>query len=357
MLGQLGCGDYAARIVSRGATSVVWEEIPFTDLSWGRVLDDTSQATVNVDGLVRGCPPQVLFAGTRTMQHEVAIYRAGSLVWCGPLTDRKAKGTHAEMDARDRSFWWDDRFLHADHAFTNIDLATIFKAYFDDAMGVDPISGFTCVPTLTGIGGTRSVAALDHKPAGPEMREVSAIGVDWTCVGFTCIAGGRTIPTGRLPVITDDHLVDDPDVEDNGVLKANRIVTTGGQPVDASTGQAIDGPAIFGEASDASLQALDGLIEQNVQDDNALDVPSATAASASNLALIGNGGVIVSSLILGPNAPMTIDQLVPGALIDIELSRPAIPVSGIFRISNVDVVVSASQGEQVTITVQPIGST
>jgi hypothetical protein len=356
MLGQLGCAQYSARVVTRGALAVVWEEIPFTSLAWGRVLDDTSTASVPVDGVIPGCAAQLLLAQTRTWQHEVVIYRAGSPVWCGPLVTRKANGTGVILSARDRTAWWDRRYLHADHNFTQVELATIFQAYFDDAMGADPVAGFTCAATATGILGSRQVAALDHVMSGDELRAVAQIGIDYTAVGFSLIAGGRTIPTGRLPVITDDHLVVDPDVED-GAAKGNRFVVTGGQPVDAVTGQTIDGPKVFGEASDATLRALDGLLEVSASDDQILDTTSATAAAASALALNGQGGAIISALQLGANAPMTIDQIVPGAIIDVELSRPAIPVSGLYRISQVDVSVDGNSGEVVTITVQPVGTT
>lgn len=356
MLGQLGCGAYSARILTRGATAVVWEEIPFTNLSWGRVLDDTSQAQVQVDGVDPGCAARTSLAGTRTWQNEVAIYRAGALAWCGPLVSRKATGTRAILGARDRTAWWDRRFIHASYNFVNVELATIFKAYFDDAMGPDPVSGFTCVPTATGITGSRKVDASDPLYAADEMRAVSQIGIDFTAVGFVCVAGGRTIPTGRLPVITDDHLIGDPDVEDS-LLKGNRFVLVGGQPIDATTGQATAGAKVTGQASDATRQARDGLLEVATSDDRVLDVTSATAGAESALALNADGGSIVSSLRLGANAPMTIDQLIPGALVDVELTRPATPVSGIYRISAVDVSVDPGSGEQVTITVQPIGTT
>lgn len=362
MLGQLGCGDYSLRVVTRGNLGVVWEEIPFTSLDYGRVLDDTSQATAQIDGLVQGCQARADLAKTVTMEHELAIYRdtsgkgGGSLVWIGPLTERKATGTRAVLNGRDRSYWWDVRFLHLNYAVT-ADCAVIFQEYFNDAMSPSPVAGFTCTVTPTGISATRGIAALDHKPSGPEMRELSAIGIDWTVIGPACVGGGKTIPTAQLPVITDEHIIGDPDILDSGLIKVNRQIITGGSPVDPVTGQTIDGPSIFGEADDVTLQARDGLIEENTQDDQALDVGSATAGAASSLALNSNGGAIVSSVRLGQNAPMTFDQLIPGALIQIQLTYPAIPVSGTYRIAAVDVTLDPSAGEQITITVQPIGTT
>lgn len=357
MLGQLDCGAYSVRVVTRGALGVVWEEVPFTSLSWQRVVDDTSQATVPIDGIVDGCAAKDQLAKTRTWEHEIVIYRNGSPVWCGPLVNRKANGTGVILTGRDRTAWWDRRFVHGSYDFETIDLATIFQTYFDDAMSLDPVAGFTCQTTPTGITGIRQVSALDHVMAGDEMRAVAQLGVDYTAIVFGVVAGGRTIPTGRLPVITDDHLVGDPDVEEDGLSKGNHFVETGGQPIDPTTGQTIDGPKVFGEVADTTLRALDGLLEVSTNDDQILDSTSATAGAASSLALNGQGGAIISQLVLGANAPMTIDQIVPGALIDVELSRPAIPVSAIYRISQVDVAVDVSSGEVVTITVQPIGTT
>lgn len=355
MLGQLDCASYSARVVTRGALAVVWEEMPFTSLSWERVLDDTSTASVSLNGIDPGCDAKTKLASVVTLQHELAIYRGGPLVWIGPIMKRSAKGTSATLEARDRSSWWDRRFIHASYNISG-DLATIFLTYFNDAMGPDTIVGFTASASLTGITGQRQIDFLDHKTAGPEMREVAKIGIDWTMNGPVCVAGGRTIPTAQLPVITDQHLRADPDVSDDGIVKVNRQVITGQQPQDAITGQFISGPRVFGEANDLTRRARDGLIEMNTQDDRAIDATSCASGAASTLALVGDGAGIVSSLALGPNAPMTIDQLVPGALVDVELTRPAIGVSGIYRIQKVSVAVSTA-GEVVTLDVQPIGST
>lgn len=355
MLGQVGCGGYSARVVTRGAGSVVWEEIPFTSLAWGRVLDDTSAAQIQIDGLVAGCQPKTMFNAAVTFEHEIEIYRDSLPVWVGPLAQRTASGPRGTLIARDRSAWWDRRFIHANYAIVG-DLATIFLTYFEDAMGVDPIPGFTCTVSATGITGTRSTLALDHKPSGGELREIAAVGIDWTVNGPVCVAGGRTIPAAQVPVITDDVVIGDPDVLDDGLVKVNRNVMTGGAPVDPITGQTINGPNLFGEASDATRQARDGLIELNTQNDKALDAGSCTAGATSGLALNADGALTISSLRLSQNAPMTIDQLVPGAIIDVELSRPAIAVSGFFRIFTVDVTVDPT-GEKITLGVQPLGTT
>lgn len=355
MLGQLGCDGYSARVVTRGLLAVVWEEIPFTSLQWERVLDDTSTAQVVVDGVDPGCQAKLALAKVVTFQHELALYRGTNLAWVGPVTKRKAKGTKGTLEARDRSAWWDRRFIHATYNITG-DLATIFLTYFNDAMGADQVVGFTCSVSATGITGNRVIDFLDHKLAGPEMREVAKIGIDWTINGPVCVAGGRTIPTSQLPVITDQHLRSDPDVEDDGTVKVNRQVVTGQQPQDTVTGQYVVGTRVWSEASDATRRTRDGLIELNTQDDKAGSVGECAAGAASTLALLADGAAIVSSLELGPDAPMTISQLVPGALIDVELTRPAVAVSGIYRIQKVAVIVDTS-GERVTIDVQPIGTT
>lgn len=359
MIGQLGCGAYAARIVTRGANSVVWEEMPFTTLTYERVLDDTAQATIQIDGLVPGCARKASWAATMPWQHELAIYRNGSRVWIGPIVQMDGNGTKGTITARDRSAWWDKRFLHSTYNQT-ADLAAIFLAYFNDAMSVDPIVGqapFTCTVTPTGITGNRQVDALDHKPAGPEMRELSDLGIDWTVIDAACMGGGKTVPTGRLTVLTDEHLQDDPDVQRSGLDQGNRFVITGQQPQDATTGQFVEGARVFGIAADAARQARDGLLEVNTQDDKAYDTTSATAGAQSQLALNGDTPTVVSSLDLAPNVPMTIDALVPGALVDIELTRPSIPVAAIYRLSKLTVSVAQNGGESVKLDVQPVGTT
>lgn len=356
MLGQLGCSDYSARIVTRGRGSVVWEEMPFSSLEYERVLDDTSKASIVLDGIDPGCDAKAQLAKVRTWRHELAIYRDTELVWIGPVTGKTADGTRATITARDRSSIWDRRFIHNTYDPIVGDLASIFQTYFLDAMSVDPIAGFTIAVTATGITGARQVLALDHKAAGPEMREVSQIGIDWTVIGEACRAGGRTIPTGRLPVITDDHLRSTPTVEVDGLVQVNHAVITGLQPQDDTTGQFVSGTSVWGEFTDATLASVDGILELNVQDDKALDVASCVAGAQSTVQLSGEEAIVISELDLDTNAPLTIDQLIPGALIDVELTFPAIAVSDIYRISDVDVTVDVG-GEKVKLTVQPIGTT
>lgn len=355
MLGQVGCADYSARIVTRGALAVVWEEIPFTSLDYERVLDDTSQANIIIDGLDPGCDARVQYNKVRPWQHELVIYRNKAIAWAGPVVGFGGKYSQGKIRARDRSVWWDHRWV-SDLAFVQRELADIFVAYFASAMNQDPIAGFTLTATATGILGTRSVAASDHKPAGPEMREVSQVGIDWTVVGLTCVAGGKTIPTGRLPVISDDHLREPPDIDCDGLAQMNVSGLTGQQPQDSVTGQFVVGDRVYGQASDAARTARDGLLQSNVQDDKAGDVPSCIAGAASTLALFGDAPILVSSLALASNAPVTMDTLVPGAILDVELRANATDIAALYRIAKVNVVVD-TDGERVDIDVQPIGTT
>lgn len=354
MLGQLGCGDYQARVVTRGALAVVWEEITFTSLQYERVLDDTSSASLVLDGVINGCAEKTMLAKIFAWRHELAIYRAGQLVWIGPVTGKAGNGARATLRARDRSTWWYRRFIHVTRSFV-ADLTTIFLAYTSDAMAPDPVAGFTVTASPTGITGDRTVQASDFKIAGGEIAELSKIGIDWTVLGPACVAGGRSIPAGRLPVIADEHLRSTPDVDSEGLAQVNRQVIIGQQPQDDVTGQFVVGDRVNGIASDATRQALDGLLEGVTQDDKAADTQSCVAGAQSDIDLYGDEPTVISNLDLGPNAPMTMDQLIPGAIVDVELVDQSITVSDLYRIAKVTVTVDTN-GERVKLDVQPVGT-
>lgn len=351
--GQLGCGSYTARIVTRGGSMLI-AEIPATKLKWSRQLDDTSQADLETDQRATiACCAQL--GVLRQWRHEYSVMRDGVEVWVGPLAGQpKYAYQGAQLKARDLSAWLDKRFIHNTISYVNADLATIFEAYVRDAMSPDPTPGLAVTASPCGVRGTRSVDAADYKHAGPEIRELSQSGIDWTMIGRVMLAGGLVVPSTPVATLTDEHFVDPPDVEEDGMAQANRWAVLGAQAHDAVTGQFTSGFAFTGVAESVADANEDGLLEDRVQIDQVKDTQSAYAAAVGRLALTRTTIPIISGGTLTPSAPITIDQLVPGALVNVLLQNTCRPVSGQYRLQTVDVTVAPD--EQVSITLQPMGT-
>jgi hypothetical protein len=345
---RLGCGAYEAFVVERGGGATVCS-VPWTTLTWGRVLDDTSTATVNAAGFSSDCCAEL--SQIRPWRHELALFRDGSLVWVGPITVPKAPPPDTfEITARDLTAWWDHRLIHKDHLYdTPTDLATIFQDISDDAMAPDPSPGLDVEPTPCGITGMMDLLAVQHLMAGPKIRDIANIGIDWTTVGREVLAGGLVVPTVSIGTFLDDHFIVPPTPRLDGTAQTNAWGVRG-------SGGGAAGDTIFGYSIAApSVVALDGLLEDVATVSTIQDNDSALAAAQTRTALT-SAVLAVENCVLSPNAPFTIDDLVPGALCDLNLEQTCIPVVGQFRLQSVTGQGQSPDGEQITVVFQPAGT-
>jgi hypothetical protein len=344
----LGCGIYQVFATTRGGKSIM-VTIPWTSLSWGRVLGDTSQATVEVDG-VSGVSESCAkgLAGLRPRKHEIAIYRSSYLQWAGPISGPlKVVGDKLTIPALDLSSWLDRRRIRHDYDVTG-DLADIFAVYIDDAMASDPSPQLLINGGQSGVIGQRSVLAAAHQIAGPLVRELGQSGVPWTVVKRTLLYGLPVTPPDPVALLIDDSYVDQPDVSvlDMG---ANDVVVAG-----TSTGEA--GDSLYGYARDAASQSEYGLLDQVFRESLILDPTSAQARASSDLDLLHEPPTVINGGTLTPFAPVLIDDLIPGVQIDNRLLTSLFPVAGPFRLTKLDVQAGNDGSEQVAVTFQPVGS-
>jgi hypothetical protein len=344
--GRLGCGVYEVLILERGGDTLV-VAFPWTSITWSRVLDDTSAASVRADGYPDGCCidlKQIL-----PWRHELAIYRDGELVWIGAIFLPKAPPDKFTIEARDLSVWWDHRLIHEDHDYSSpTDLATIFKDISDDAMAPDNSPGLEITTTPSGVTGTMELLAVQHLLAGQKLRDLAQIGVDWTVVGRSVLAGGTEVPTASIGTFLDEHFVAPPTPRIDGAQQANAWLVRG-------SGGGAAGDTVYGYSSDPASIALDGLLESVATIQTIEDNASALAASQSRVALT-KGVVAVENCVLTPDAPFVLEDLVPGAVCDLALEETCIPVFGEFRLQHVDVT-AEGDGERVSLVFQPKGTT
>lgn len=349
---SIGCGSYDVYILTRGGGQLV-AAFPWTQLAWARVLDDTSEGSATATGYPASCCSDL--SQVRPWQHELAIYRDGSLVWVGPIWEPKSPPPFTfSIAARDLTSWWDHRLIHNDLLYDiPTDLATIFQDISDDAMAPDPSPGLTVATTPTGVTAVLDILAVQHAMAGPKLRDIANIGIDWTTVGRDVIAGGAEIPTSSIGTFYDDHFATPPTPRLDGSVQANAWLVRG-------SGGGAAGDTIFGMATaDPSIIDRDGLLESVDTVSTLQDNLSAQAAAQSRAALTSEV-ILVENCVLAPSAPFPIEVLIPGALCELALEQTCIPVFGPYRLYKVegDAQAGGASGtdETITLTFQPVGT-
>lgn len=343
----LGCGQYEVAILERGGRETV-AVMPWTTLSWGRVLDDTSTASFeNTIGLDADCCAAL--SQVRPWRHELAIYDQDGLVWVGPIYEIRNPPGSIKVTARDLTAWWDHRLIHDDHEYAETDLATIFQALADDAMAPDTSPGLTVTTSGTGIRGSRRILTAQHAMAGPALRDLTNTGIDWTTIGRTVLAGGLVVPHDPIGTFVDDHFATPPTPILDGSGQSNARTVRG-----AGGGQL--GDTIFATAEDAFAAIADGLLETVDTVTTVTDYNSAVQAAETRLALT-TAIIAVEGCLLTPAAPFTRSQLVPGSLAELRLQETCIAINAGFRLKAVQVTAQAGQDDSVALTFQPEGTT
>lgn len=291
MAGLLGVGNWQPFLTDRGGGSPI--DLAWTDISLGRTLSETSQASVTVP--VPDAPPQL--ASARPWQYELALHRDGRPEWFGPVVRPVFRRGTVTLGARDLTAWWERRSPSRDLRFDRRDLAEVFKAVADDAMARDPSPAITTsVVGLSGTPATRQYSRRDARRTADLLRELARSGLEWTAVGRVVHVGPRASDS-TLPVLVDEH-ADFPEFDGDGVSWSTEDTVIGGRVGDGQVVATVGG-------TNADL----GLLQTTHQEPEIRDRDSAAAAAARNVALRASP----LSTGLDPEAPVDFADLVPGS--------------------------------------------
>lgn len=343
MAGPLGCAqDYTISITGRGGSPTLGQVEPET-LVWGRVLDDTSTAEVVVPmgGDVACCE---LLGRTRSWCHEFVVHRDGVRVWEGPIARIEYGRDSTFIRAKDVSAWLFKRKIRTliDYTTTGLgaaDLATIAQAIVRDALAIDDPQVLPYLLVLaSGVTGQRQYAP-DSAYAGDELRELARTGIDWTALGRRLIIGPETA-LARLPTLLDEHFIGELTVIEDGDAAAT-AATVIGKGVKATSG---------GEGTC-------GLLEVLAKEEQILDTASAQAESDAIVAAGSPTPVYVDvpdGARLAPEAPVGINDLIPGVVAPVAVAEVCRPVTTDLRLQRLSVRFDGD-GEQVAVTLVPTG--
>lgn len=339
-MGLLGCPEeYQVAIYDRRG-EIQRGEVEPSSLGWSRILDDTSEATISVPKSGRCCE---LLDVTYSWCNSVGIFRDGERVWEGPITGLEFTAEETIISARDVTQWLFRRLIRTLLDFTGTkaaDLTAIAEALIRHGLAPDDPNVLPYLRTLSsGIVGERKYAA-ESGYVLDALRELGRTGMDWTALGRRIILSGETA-LARLPALSDEHFA--------GPLK---IVEDGLAAVTAAT---VLGKGVRGAAGGVETC---GLLELLVTEEEILDQPSAQTEAE---ALVDSGWPppvyveVPDGTQLSAEAPVDINELVPGVVAPITSSRTCRTVAADLRLIKVSVAYSAGDGERVGVTFAPIG--
>ena len=341
--GLLGCTEHRAILQLRGGDTQLSEELKFSELEYGHVLDDMSTGRATIP--VSECSSRLIdiFSERDPWELEVAIYGDGTFRWCGLPLDLDFDDATVTLGLRDLFQWFERRHLLYDRDLT-ADLTTIFVQYAEDALSSDTSPNISINQVNTGITGHRTIDASQHPRAADEMRELARDGVDFTMLGRTLHVGGEEIPQYHSVLHLIRDMVDLPKVTPRADETGTSIIVKGGgtaSPVGVAT----------------ELGHL-GLIEQVAQEFSVLDQNSADQAALSRLAMVKRSPVYFEAD-LKPSIPVPFSDLRPGRRVRPMMTVGARRINEELRLKAVTVNVNASeagQDEKVHVQCIPIGA-
>lgn len=384
---ELGCAEEYTVIVTARDLVTYAAELSWSLISWSRVLDEVSTASVTVPDVFGGLRCNIEFGDTIVpWRFGLRIERNGSEVWSGPITsitrpERDGAGTdYVEIMASDIMMWMAKRTTTASQLYTDRDGGVVFKGVLDDATQFDNLFDLRCPTFATGFTMTREILALDFEYSLDILSELANSAVDYFVLGkelvvydvsdagwFVLRDGVKTRiaatddPFGRYiyGLFTDDAYVARPGFTIDGMSQANNVFVPG-----ADSGEA--GFRLYWQASNVDLNY--GLLSH--VDVSSLYRPSSDGPiiadavfqeqADSILALRAQPIVVLSGGALSESAPVRIQDLLPGSLWAMDLAEVGVArLLDVQRLKRVDVEVSISKAgivERVRPTLIPVGS-
>ena len=364
-MATLGCGVYEVWFKTRGGNNFVCRARNLVSFNYARILNEVSEAkvTVALNGVDGDCCDCV--GNINPWEHEIAIFRDGVEVWCGPVVNAEINLTDltATFDCKDLFTWTDNRWIevfNADYNAEDVDASEVFQWILSHVYNKDPWNMTWSTYGQTGVVLSKFYPAYDpgerwggtYPIAGEELRALSRSAVDFTCIRRHLICGDlSTNPPVELPLLIDRHWALAPRIVISGGTMATEVGVAGGNG--GTMGWADD--QIWIEGPNDEYRQRFGLlqrftVEATLDEENTSFAPNAVAQLAYGMRELKKAPyVYVDGGELSKDAPVDFNTLIPGAVIRIALSQTCRTVEGNYRLSGVTV---SSNGADETVALQ-----
>lgn len=375
--GPLGSAQRYQAVIHMQGGQRVWTRVPrLVDVTWGRVLDDYSEASCTVAKRHVDAECAGSLGGVRTWGHELSLYRDGEFVWQGPIVGKSEFGDRFELQARDMIAWFDRRRNVKPYNWTEPTdqnpngegawwvsgiLSTVLWDTFEGH--ADPnLLPYVSIPANTQMA-TFQAMQTREKSIGDAVRSLIEYGEDMFTIGRQVNILPQDQARARRPLtLTEYDFPSELELREVGLDAVTRAVVIGSQPQNPTSGgsqPASDRAAPIGVWPDPPGGVSDffGLIERAEKSSTAT-----TQGAVDWLAYVmaqyndppAMSIIVPSSSQLSPRAPVSIHDLIPAQRVRVKLLSYHTPAQQEFVINDVQVTASSSGAdmqEQVSISV------
>lgn len=368
----LGCGTYEVYFKTRGGDTHVGRVRNMTALSYARNLNSVSEGSVSFS--LNGTESEVCCGIASTIEpweHELAIYRNGEEIWCGPVVGGEVDNDAQTVtfNARDLSIWFSKRWVEIagqDAEFEEVDIIEIYDWLIKHAYYKDPwnMEWFFTADRLN-IPVDKTYIAFDPNTARwggqypmveNELADLRKSGVDYTTIRRVLIAGDLQSSTDISVRLSDNHWARPPKTPIIGLGMATEVGVAGG----AGGSEGWDDDQIWIERPTDEQRLRYGLLQyfesaQNLDEESTVGTPNAIAQRAYGMRELKKKPYeYVMAGQLSPKAPLTFDTLIPGRYFGIDLQQVCRTVRGSYMLTAVNVTYSGTD-EVVSVEMTPPG--
>ncbi|MEU2487021.1 hypothetical protein ABZ593_20735 [Streptomyces sp. NPDC012617] len=345
-----------------------------TDVRWNRTVNDTSEAVITVAKGQAGAECCGLLGMVEPYAHELSLYRDSELVWQGPVTRTIESRSTFTVEAKDVTEWL--------ARTVNTTLLRYVSANNADPMHRGPVQEIAETIVRLNLNGALFASGPDWPRILPYIvrdddpvvtsfekdgsddssawivpilqifdDELVPRGLEYTTVGRALVLG-RPQTTSDLTQarLTLDHIAGDVQITRDGASGSTLVWVTN------QTQQEITGTQ-FGVSGVITpvYGRVDTLVTTQAEGLTAYDLWQLARASYNGRNPVPTSLTIPQGSSLAASAPVSMRQLVPGVRIDVTATGMCSSVTQPYRLSDVDVEWDSGTGEQVGISLVPIG--
>jgi hypothetical protein len=163
------------------------------------------------------------------------------------------------------------------------------------------------------------------------INEAGRTGVSWTVLDHDVYASGPRTTVGAA-MLRPSHFETEPEGLLDGNQFGTRFTVSG-----TGRGDGVD-LVVGGHATDAAVEAIYGVHERLISEPLIRDSPSAAANARHLWQQFGRDGIpfYLLSGRLNPNAPVDINDLIPGNIFRVETEDPCKPVPQLVRLASLE---------------------
>lgn len=356
------CVNHSAYLYDRGGANRLLELRPPVQVTWQRLRDDVSAATVQL------AAPQCIqdVSKIEPGRHELVIFRGSQRVWEGPITLVRWERDVVTVEARDVMFYV-QRLISKqglNNAYPNVTTTvqrakTLLAQELPRLEALDPpVNIAPHVVTYNHFDDART--AKNTIPYQTTVFEdiddlAAKSGIDYTVVGRSIVIHDTHIFLGRTPILSDADIGGNVIVTAYGSELATFAAVTGAE--------GIYGHAVASDRVDPVTGADPYYGIWEILDDAYDEEGSGAAPTLNELAsqavrnLSGRLPTPVTVRIpdgssLLPTSAITLDLLVPGVQVPLVATLTGRPFSQMQKLDRLDVS-ETSAGEEVKVTLSP----